>query len=127
MRNLAVVPKPLPRRTAQSPRSASWTLYDPAPLAERLGLSVDVVDRALEETGFNKAVRIREEVIRWKESLRREERDLLAALRDLNTKRRTAHERLDVVREQLISVRNLLRIPREKPGSALTSAERSEK
>lgn len=114
-RNLAVVSTPLPRRAAQSPRSAAWTLYDPAPLAQRLGLPVEVVDLALEETGFNKAVRMREEVIRWKENLRREERGLLAELTDVNKRRHAIGLRLSAVREQLASVRNLLRIPREKP------------
>lgn len=113
--NLAVFPKPLPRSTAYSPRSASWTLYDPRKLAEKLGLPVETIDAALEETGFNKAVRIREEVIRWKENLRSEERALLASVQLLEGERRRMKSRLSAVQEQLASVRNLLRIPRENP------------
>lgn len=113
--NLAVFPKPLPRSTAYSPRSAAWTLYDPAKLAEMLGLPVEFVDQALEKTGFNKAVRIREEVIRWKENLRSEERALLSSIKLIESERRRIRARLSAVQEQLASTRNILRIPREAP------------
>lgn len=123
--NLAVFPHPLPRKTAYSPRSAAWTLYDPAELAAKLGLPVEQVDRALEQTGFNKAVRIREELIRWKENLRSEERSLLASLDTLRGEQRRIKARLAPVQEQLASVRNLLRLPREMPGSPVVTATRS--
>lgn len=113
--SFAVAPRAMRRRTAVTPKSAGWTLYDPKPLADRLGLSVEEIDRALEETGFNKAVRIREEIIRWKERLRHEERDLVSDLADLHKRRSVITLRLSRVREQLESVRNILRLPRERP------------
>ncbi len=113
-RAFAVSPAPLKRSTAYTPRSAAWTLYNPKPLADILGLSEPDVDAALEQTGFNKAVRIREEVIRWKERLRAEERELQMQIEALTIERRKLSARHNVVREQLANVRNLLRIPREK-------------
>lgn len=109
----AVQPTPLKRKAAATPKSASWTLYDPQALALDLDLSVDVVDAALERNGFNKAVRIREEVIRWKERLRHEERSLQAELRLVLQRKRELSGRLKELGEQLESVRNVLRIPRE--------------
>lgn len=113
-RSFAVVPNALPRKTQGGPLSAAWTLYDPRKLAEKLGVSVEAADRALEETGFNKAVRIREEVIRWKERLRHEHTDLMAELDDLNKKRAAVRQRLGEVTEQLENTRNILRISRQK-------------
>jgi len=54
----------VPRKNAYSPRSAGWTLYRPQDVAEKLGRPLEEVDRVLEETGFNKAVRIRELLIK---------------------------------------------------------------
>ena len=103
------------RRNAYSPQCSGWTLYDPSKLAEKLEMPVEVVDQALEETGFNKAVRIREEVIRWKERLRREERELCDQITEVNKTRRSLANRQKQVREQLEGLRNILRLPREKP------------
>jgi hypothetical protein len=111
----AVAAKPLPRRTQGGPLSAAWTLYDPRELAAKLGLPVETVDLALEQTGFNKAVRIREEVIRWKERLRHEERSLRERLEVLDEDRFRIKTRLSVVNEQLANTRNCLRISRQKP------------
>lgn len=119
----AVVPHPVPRKAAATPESAAWTLYDPRELAQVLGLPVDQVDRALERTGFNKAVRIREEVIRWKERLRHEERDLRERLGALDGERDVIRQRLREVGEQLENTRNILRIPREKAAASLPRKE----
>lgn len=112
--SFAVAPTPLPRKTQGGPLSAAWTLYDPSKLAEKLGLPIDVVDAALEQTGFNKAVRIREEVIRWKERLRREEANLRGRLDEIDAERRQVRSRFMVVSEQLENIRNILRLPRQK-------------
>jgi hypothetical protein len=114
-RAFAVVPKPLPRKAQGGPLSADWTLYDPARLAEKLGLSVAQVDAALEQTGFNKAVRIREEVIRWKERLRHEEAGLRDRLEIIDAERTEIKGRLSIVCEHLENTRNCLRISRQKP------------
>ena len=67
----------------------------------------------LEETGFNKAVRMREELIRWKTRLIDAARENQGAqnkhraqLRDLKTADKA-------IQAQLAGVRNILRIPRE--------------
>lgn len=114
----AVAPIPMPRKMQGGPLSADWTLYDPKRLAERLGLPVATVDVALEQTGFNKAVRIREEVIRWKERLRHEEAELQARLEAVDAERLAIRQRLSAVHEQLANTRNILRIQRQKPGEA---------
>lgn len=113
IRAFAVSPTPLPRDAAYSPNSSQWTLYDPKALAEKLGMPVDVVDRALIETGFNKAIRQREELIRWKARLRKEEVALQGELMEINQRKRMIGQRLTAIREQLINVRNILRLPRE--------------
>ena len=110
----AVAPgTPAPRRTAYSPKSAGWTLYRLADLADKLGTDVTATDEALETTGFNKAVRIREELIRWKERLRKEEQNLAAERDRLRKEHAQVSIRLSTVREQLANVRNVLRLPRE--------------
>lgn len=111
----AVSSEAISRSNAYGPRSAGWTLYDPRVLADRLGLPVAVIDRALEETGYHKAVRIREELIRWKERLRAENADITAEFKVLAERKRALQQRNKEVQEQLRNVRNLLRISREAP------------
>ncbi len=102
------------RSGAYSPRSANWTLYKPEKLAEKLGLPVDVVDTALKETGFNKAVRIREELIHWKTRLLDEQKQLSKERQELQAKLKAVSTREKEVSEMLVNIRNILRIPREK-------------
>lgn len=112
----AVAPgRPVPRSTAYTPRSAGWTLYRAGDVAKQLGVDEAAADAALETTGFNKAVRIREEIIRWKERLRGEERELQTRRSYLRDELAETNSRLKVVQEQLENVRNILRLPREKP------------
>lgn len=113
----AVSEKPVARSTAYTPKSAGWTLYRLADVADKLGVDVTAADEALEVTGFNKAVRIREELIRWKERLRAEERGLAAEKDVLRKEHARVCGRLSLVREQLENVRNVLRLPREKAES----------
>lgn len=101
------------RRNATSPLSAGWTLYKSDVLAEKLGIEITVLDKALEETGFNKAVRIREAVIKQKEILRKRERELMFKEQELQqelTKVKAEHLH---VSEMLGCLRDILRIPRE--------------
>lgn len=109
----AVSKKKLNRSAAYSPLSAGWTLYDPGKLAEHLGIDIDVVHVALEKTGFNKAVRIREEVIRYKERLRKEQADLSNRRGVLLQEKAKVDQREREVREALENIRNILRMPRE--------------
>ena len=109
---------PSPRKTAYTPKSAGWTLYRLGDLAEKLNVDVVSADVALEATGFNKAVRIREELIRWKERLRKEEAELDAERERLRKEHNAISSRLALVREQLANVRNILRLPRENPSKA---------
>lgn len=114
---------PSPRRTAYGPRSAGWTLYRIADLADKLGVDMVTLDTALEQTGFNKAVRIREETIRWKERLRKEERALMDEQEQHRAALKATGHRLGTVREQLANVRNLLRIPREADAATRPTEE----
>jgi len=107
-------PKPRPRSDAYSPRSVCWTLYKPEKLAEKLNVPVEAVDIALEETGFNKAVRIREETIRWKTRLIDEQRNLHGQHKQLHEEIQKVNTRIREVDEMLVNIRNILRIPREK-------------
>ena len=122
MKAFAVSPKALPRRTAYSSLSASWTLYDPAALAGHLGITVEAAHEALVHCGFNKAIRVREELIKWKERLRHEETALAAEAAELRKKLRQIADRKSRVDEQLQNIRNMLRIPRE-PEDSLTSGQ----
>jgi hypothetical protein len=72
------------------------------------------VDLALEETGFNKAVRIREELIRWKTRLLAEQKELHRDEQETRKVLETITNRQYRVAGMLINVRNILRIPREK-------------
>lgn len=106
--------KPRPRRDAYSPNSAGWTLYKPEKLAEKLNLPTETVDKALEETGFNKAVRIRELVIKWKTRLLSEQKELHKKREELQKEIKQVALREKEVNEMLVNIRNILRIPREK-------------
>lgn len=110
--------KPLPvlrpAREAASPLSANWTLYKPEVLAEKLGLPLEVVDKALEETGFYKAVRIREEVIRLKTRLLKEQKELTKREQELAKELKQVRRELYYLQRELTHLRNILRLPREK-------------
>lgn len=110
--------KPLNRSAAYSPLSAGWSLYDPKDIAAELGLPVEVVHAALEKTGFNKAVRIREELIRWKERLRKEQAEITKEKSTIYRRLSMLTSRENEVRQQLENVRNVLRIPREAPDTS---------
>jgi hypothetical protein len=116
-KSFAVASDALPRRTAYSSLSAGWTLYDPAALALHLGISVDAANEALTVCGFNKATRVREELIKWKERLRHEETALAKEAQRLRAQLRSIADRKSRVDEQLQNIRNILRLPRE-PGEA---------
>jgi hypothetical protein len=113
----AVSEKKLNRSAAYSPMSAGWTLYNPEKLAKHLDIDTDIVHDALEKTGFNKAVRIREELIRYKERLRKEQKALTNKRQVLMQEKAKVDQREREVREALENVRNILRIPREVCGS----------
>jgi len=103
------------RKESYSPRSASWSLYRPEDLAEKINQSVDLVDKALEETGFNKAVRIREELIRWKTRLIDECKDLTKQINDLTKELKWLKIEMKYKNIMLENIRDILRISREKP------------
>lgn len=113
-----------PRSDATSPRSANWTLYRPGKVADMINghawdrdilLSVEETHRILEETGFVKAVKIREELIREKVRLiaerKRVERRRIRLEKRIRVTRRYSTE-LD---RRLIMIRDILRVPREQP------------
>jgi len=104
----------VPRGNAYSPKSANWTLYKPEVLAEKLDMPLDVVDIALEETGFYKAVRIRELIIKWKTELIDEQRKLHFKREELQKELSKVKQREKEVSEMLVRIRNILRIPRER-------------
>ena len=103
-----------PASEAASPLSANWTLYKPEVLAEKLGLPLEVVDEALEETGFYKAVRIREEVIRLKTNLLKEQKGLTKREQELAKELKQVRRELYYLQRELTHLRNILRLPREK-------------
>jgi len=103
------------RKEAYSPESSSWTLYRPEDLAEELGVDIGEADSALERTGFNKAVRIREHLIKWKTRLLREAKEITRTKRILREEVKKVNARERQVAEMLVGIRNILRISREKP------------
>lgn len=105
------------RREATSPRSVGWSLYDPRRLAEDLKVDVELADWALERNGFFKAVRIREELIRWKERLKAERRQLTEEYESTKGKLIDINDRRIHVEDTLAGIRDLLRMPREKEKS----------
>lgn len=118
----AVREVPLRRFEAcKGPLSPTWTLYDSSELLKDLQaytqgpftLDQKTLDDLLERNGFNKAVRVRMEVLAWKERLRIEEQNLKKVEAELRENLRKLQLRIAAVQEQLISCRNILRIPRE--------------
>lgn len=119
----AVKPIPVKRfEASKGPLSPSWTLYDSSKLLEDLnnqGYNIDqnTLDNLLEQNGFNKAVRIREEVLKYKERLRIEffnlEKLKIEYTKNIN-KIKNKQER---VQEQLENCRNILRLQRENPNN----------
>lgn len=113
------------RKSAVSPRSTSWTLYKPEILAERLGIPLDVVDLALEETGYYKAVKIREDLIKLKTRLKDDSRCFSDHIETLQALVRHYKRRKIWVDHQLEDVRDILRRPREKETRCGTTKEKS--
>lgn len=122
-----------PRRDATSPRSVYWTLYRPEKVREMINgkawdrdvlISLEETHRILEITGFVKAVRIRENLIREKTRLlaerHRVEKRRVSLERRLKATKRVSHE----LARRLVMIRNILRIPREQPLPGLTQEER---
>lgn len=104
----------------QGPLSSGWTLYDSSKLYEKLSahcgfFNQKELDKALEETGFNKAVRVRMEVLAWKERCRIEAQNLNKLLTEYRKQVKKIEERLEVLNDTLQQTRNILRIQRENP------------
>lgn len=109
------------RSTAVDPLSSDWSLYDPRRLAKLLfgdasDNHVGAVAAALEKCGFNKAVRVREEVIRYKVRLMGEGRDLDRAIAQVSgvLKKLKAARAANAVEMQ--AARNILRLPQKEDG-----------
>jgi len=102
-----------PRSDAATPLSAHWRLYRPQDLASELGVDGSAAVQALEKTGFSKAVRIREELIRWKTRLLVEQRQVTREIQELDHKRFHLSARGHEIANTLAGIRDVLRIPRE--------------
>lgn len=109
----AVSEIPLSKRAATSPLSQDWKLYDPKILADELGLPVEQVNAALTKTGYNKAIRQKEELIRWKCRLVNEYKDVSREIRDVYRHLKNLKDRRRNIEDTMENTRNLLRIPRE--------------
>ena len=110
------------RKDAVSPLSVHWTLYKPEKVQEKLNnrsSSGDIpfweINKILEETGFNKAVRIREALIKEKTCLIQIEKGYRQSIQSYYKKIKALKQDHKIVREKLELVRNILRIPRENP------------
>lgn len=122
-KSYAVSQNPLPRREATSnhPLSSGWTLYNPQDLADKLNLPLGKVEKALEETGFIKAVRIREELIKWKTRLLEEQKNIANERKELQEKLKKINQRESVIKDDLVNIRNILRIPRSQGQEGIDS------
>lgn len=100
---------------AVSPLSVDWTLYDPKTLANKLGLPVEKVEKALEETGFNKSTRQRMELIRYKIRVQHEITELNKYLHRIHAEKRAVRKRMAFLQETCVNLHNILKMPREAP------------
>lgn len=110
-------------QSKNNPLSPHWTLYRPREVTEKLlrYLNVrlsnydpyDIVHRALIETGFNKAVRVRKGLTQWKARILKEQKELTHEIQTLDQQRVEKVRRFNALTEQLDEIRNILRIPRE--------------
>ena len=89
-------------------------MYKPEILAERLGVPLDVVDLALEETGYYKAVQIRGDLIKLKTKLKDDSRSCMRQIEFHAKLVRIWKQRKMSTDCQLEDVRDILRRPREK-------------
>ena len=109
------------RKGSVSPLSAHWTLYKPEALTEELNklpfgaIKEELVDKALEKTGFNKAVRIRETIIKQKCSFIKQVAEMEKEKREVQSKLNKIKNSIRNCKEKLALMRDVLRIPREKP------------
>jgi hypothetical protein len=113
------------RKNIADARSSSWTLYNPEKLTIELNevyennVDVHTVDQLLLENGFNKAMRIRESVIRSKCELITEVADLDIEIRSLENKLRSLRRERGTKHRMLVMLRNILRISRHDKGDRL--------
>lgn len=102
------------RKYAMSPGSEHWTLYRPADLSRELGCDIGAVEIALERTGFKKAVRIREELIRLKSRLKNARRAAFEAAEAHRSLAKKEHVKMVNLDHQLEDIRDVLRLPRKE-------------
>ena len=104
--------------------SAGWTLYKPQKLFDLLvydsritafDFDIKELDEMLEQTGFNKAVRIREKMIRRKCQLLQEQKEIEALIRKTEKNLKDMKRNRHFIQSMLLEIRNILRISREKP------------
>ena len=111
-RAYAVKPIPIKRKEAHNPLSVNWSLYNPQKVADELNVAIDHTHEALRKNGYFKATRIREELIKWKIRMQREQKEISLELRELNRRKRELRGRYNILADTLQNVRNMLRIPR---------------
>jgi hypothetical protein len=106
---------PLKRKAYKDNESAQWRLYRVEDVACKLGVDEDKARRVLERTGFLKAVAMRNEVLLWKERLKKKEQMLHVQLKTANDREKIVIKKhIAAVQFCLANSRNLLRIPRRR-------------
>lgn len=90
-------------------------MYKPRVLAERLGVPLDVLELALEETGYYKAVQIRGDLIKLKTKLKDHSRYCSQCIENYGNLLRHYKRRKRWIDLELEHVRDILRRPRERP------------
>jgi hypothetical protein len=115
--------KLLPRRHATSPLSANWTLYNPDKIYKELTelysenphtcWTKEKVKDILDKNGFSKSVRIRERLIKEKCAIKNSLPSEYKNLEILQRGVKNAKAIIKVKEDKLVTLRNILRIPRE--------------
>jgi hypothetical protein len=107
------------RKDSCSPLSASWTLYKPEEVQKKINemvfgdMKIEEINKILEETGFNKAVRIREELIKRKVELGRDSSRIRKKINHHQSILDTLKKNLYMKELVIWEIRQALRIPRE--------------
>ena len=109
----AFAKKPVNRRIAYSTGKAHHRLYRVEDVAEKLGKPVDEVTKALDDTGFLKLLRIRQELLNLKEDLRTKAIPELEAMKPESPFEIFRHKlELRAAYWMIENIRNILRVPR---------------
>ena len=104
-----------PGKQPDAPLEQGWSLYRPALVAYKLDKDIKETDEILQDTGFYKAVRVREELIRYRIRLQRDIAATNGRLMEIADERRALRTRMHFLMDEANELAKIINIAKDKP------------